>query len=705
MNQRNTVLIVEDDPTLGGAMKAAFERSGVEAVHCTKSDEALAKFKFQSFDAAIIDCMLPKLNGRDLGRRFREGGGKFPIFLMSGIYKDKAFIREASEATLADGFFVKPFDLAKVVEKTLGLLAPPKNPDMISPLHELFIAENSSDAARILAVQSLERIQALEIPWVLSALNHPKISGILEVGYSGRLPAQIHIRKGKIVNVNNPWAPSMVDTLMVEHELIPQDKIEEIVRSVPGATEIRHAAISSGVLPPINTSSLNSIGTAPRTGFIFSTGSVTGSRAGASQPLNTGKEKFEPDTEISLVNIASVLIEAKEISDSGLHRVHTEQAALALSQLINDASVTLSFEETTDVQSEVEIGENDFARVMAEWLQSKIKPAWLKSFYRPWITHRILPGYRYDKRAAILALPLLARTPGVVDHVLNSMNLGQAIETFKIPSEKLYASVHMLIGMQVLRIDRDENVDFSTHKNRLEGLVRDFHSQDHFQRLGVAQSAKDVEVKRAFHEMAKLLNPNRLSASAPPELRELSEKAYAMLGKSYETLMNEVSKEFYLLELQRGTVESIALLEKAREEARVLIGKGEMKRARDILSPVMNEPGVLTEDRLMYLWARLKTMDEKQFAAKAAEIKDQLNEIPPEERHSAMFFVVRGLMLALSGDHAGALKLMQAAVSANPSFIEARRELGILEARRKTESGGLMNRDLGEVFSSMFKRK
>src|SRR4051812_32606378 len=111
------VLIVEDDPTLGKAIKEAVSRAGYKALHFSKPDEALTGVKLQTIHFALVDCMLPKMNGRDFATKLRtEVSQNLPIVLMSGIFKDKAFVREAMQATGASDFLPKPFDVEDLIK-------------------------------------------------------------------------------------------------------------------------------------------------------------------------------------------------------------------------------------------------------------------------------------------------------------------------------------------------------------------------------------------------------------------------------------------------------------------------------------------------------------------------------------------------------------------------------------------------------------
>lgn len=108
--QEKKVLILEDDATLGAGLVRALSAKGYEVVLCNKADIAYQKIKLESFSALIVDCFLPGEKGVDFATRIKEEHlSDAPLFLISGVFKDKVFIREAMARTGAAEFFVKPF--------------------------------------------------------------------------------------------------------------------------------------------------------------------------------------------------------------------------------------------------------------------------------------------------------------------------------------------------------------------------------------------------------------------------------------------------------------------------------------------------------------------------------------------------------------------------------------------------------------------
>ena len=89
------VVIVDDDANFGKSIEEAITRAGYKAQLFRKPDDALSFAQLNSPQLYIIDCMLPKMNGVDLAVKLKESGtGHDAFILMSGIYKDKAFIKK-----------------------------------------------------------------------------------------------------------------------------------------------------------------------------------------------------------------------------------------------------------------------------------------------------------------------------------------------------------------------------------------------------------------------------------------------------------------------------------------------------------------------------------------------------------------------------------------------------------------------------------
>ncbi len=114
------ILIVEDDGQTADFMSAALTELGWTVIVAQDGKEGLAQALEGAFDVAVIDRMLPGLDGLSLVRALREAGSALPaLFLttMSGI-DDRVDGLQAG----GDDYLLKPFAVAELVAR-IGALA------------------------------------------------------------------------------------------------------------------------------------------------------------------------------------------------------------------------------------------------------------------------------------------------------------------------------------------------------------------------------------------------------------------------------------------------------------------------------------------------------------------------------------------------------------------------------------------------------
>jgi two-component system response regulator QseB len=109
------VLIVEDDPILADGLAVGLKLHGVSAEvvrSCADGRHALAA---GTFDAIVLDIMLPDGSGLDLLASLRQTGDVSPILLLTAL--DEARDRVAGLDRGADDYLGKPFDLDELAAR------------------------------------------------------------------------------------------------------------------------------------------------------------------------------------------------------------------------------------------------------------------------------------------------------------------------------------------------------------------------------------------------------------------------------------------------------------------------------------------------------------------------------------------------------------------------------------------------------------
>ena len=114
------ILIVEDDAKTADFIERAFREDGFAPVVAHDGEEALARVTVGEFDVAVVDIMLPKLDGLSLIRAIRRAKRTFPVIVLSalGSVDNKIAGLEAG----GDDYLAKPFSVAELLARVRALL-------------------------------------------------------------------------------------------------------------------------------------------------------------------------------------------------------------------------------------------------------------------------------------------------------------------------------------------------------------------------------------------------------------------------------------------------------------------------------------------------------------------------------------------------------------------------------------------------------
>jgi len=110
--QRNTVLVIDDEPGVRWSLEHHLEKNGFTVVTVSSGAEALESLNALEFDIVLVDAKLLDIDGIDLARRIRiETQCQSPLILVSGyFYADGPFVKEVLSSGLFAGFAAKPID-------------------------------------------------------------------------------------------------------------------------------------------------------------------------------------------------------------------------------------------------------------------------------------------------------------------------------------------------------------------------------------------------------------------------------------------------------------------------------------------------------------------------------------------------------------------------------------------------------------------
>ncbi|HKQ33418.1 MAG TPA: response regulator transcription factor [Thermodesulfobacteriota bacterium] len=114
------VLVVEDDKKIAAFVMNGLRQAGFAVDHAADGEEGLHLSLHESYDAAVIDIMLPKLDGLSLIDALRRSGVATPVLILSArrTVDDRVKGLEAG----GDDYLTKPFAFSELLARVQALI-------------------------------------------------------------------------------------------------------------------------------------------------------------------------------------------------------------------------------------------------------------------------------------------------------------------------------------------------------------------------------------------------------------------------------------------------------------------------------------------------------------------------------------------------------------------------------------------------------
>jgi DNA-binding response OmpR family regulator len=123
-NRRPLVLIADDDEDILQLLAFRLERAGYETVQAQNGNQALQLARDLQPALAVLDVMMPGLDGYDVTRELRrnEGTSTMPVILLTARAQSSDVARGLAAG--ADDYLKKPFDAQDLKDRVERLLRP-----------------------------------------------------------------------------------------------------------------------------------------------------------------------------------------------------------------------------------------------------------------------------------------------------------------------------------------------------------------------------------------------------------------------------------------------------------------------------------------------------------------------------------------------------------------------------------------------------
>ena len=216
------ILVLEDESGIRSFVVINLRRNGYEPVEAATGEEALAALAADpDIDVALLDVMLPDIDGFEVCRRIRASGSKMGIIMLTALGQEMDKVTGLMNG--ADDYVTKPFSPAELIARVdalcrrLGAAEEPEEPEiesgpfLLNP-HNRTLDKNGE---RVKLTQTEYSIMKLFMENPGKALSREDIlENVWGTDYRGELKiVDVNIRRLRIKIEDNPTAPEYITTI------------------------------------------------------------------------------------------------------------------------------------------------------------------------------------------------------------------------------------------------------------------------------------------------------------------------------------------------------------------------------------------------------------------------------------------------------------------------------------------------------------
>lgn len=250
MDEKASVLIVDDDVNLCETLADILQEKGYRTVVAHDGQNAIKEVKSQRFDLALIDIVMPDMNGVEVLQRIRTIDPQLTTILTTGHTALDHSVSEAIEAGVA-GVLYKPLDINAIVDMIEGRAKKPDKPRIDLKKHKVqpaalrlipeaiarkwdiiplriedhFLVVAMADPNNLYAIEDIRALSRMEVKVLPAALMD--VRGAINLHY--RAAGEIEKEIRHILPTKPQWMEEIDEDERISSDLIAQ---APVVRAV-----------------------------------------------------------------------------------------------------------------------------------------------------------------------------------------------------------------------------------------------------------------------------------------------------------------------------------------------------------------------------------------------------------------------------------------------------------------------------------------
>src|SRR5690625_5890832 len=148
-NYEAKLLVVDDEPNIRELLSTSLRFAGFEVVAAANGREALDAAETHNPGLAVLDVMLPDMDGFTVTRKLRASGRFFPVVFLTA--RDDTDDKVTGLTVGGDDYVTKPFSLDEVVARIKAVLrrtAPYSDDDAVITIDNLELDDDAHEVHR-----------------------------------------------------------------------------------------------------------------------------------------------------------------------------------------------------------------------------------------------------------------------------------------------------------------------------------------------------------------------------------------------------------------------------------------------------------------------------------------------------------------------------------------------------------------------------